>query len=68
MTAKEKAEDLVGMYKVIFSYKYDITGDEKENNFFKQSAMVAVGEIMQATSENANYWQNVISEIRRIKV
>jgi hypothetical protein len=68
MTPKEKAEDLVGMYKVIFSYKYDITGDEEENNFFKQSAMVAVGEIMGATSENANYWQNVISEIRRIKV
>ena len=68
MTAKQKAEDLVEMYKIIFSYKYNITGDEEENNFFKQSAMVAVGEIMGATSENVSYWQNVISEIRRLKL
>jgi hypothetical protein len=67
MTPKEKAEELVGKYKLI---NYDL--DDIENH--KECALIAVDEILQYQQKlfeaaywiDLKYWQEVKQEIEKL--
>jgi hypothetical protein len=64
MTPKEKAEELVNKYYHLFAVDLENTIDIYEA---KQCALLAVEQIFWAITEDGDYWEEVKSEIEKLK-
>ena len=60
MSAKEKAEELVDKYKLLCGGYW---GGKINKEFAKQSALIAVEEVLNKDGYNNDFWQQVKTEI-----
>ena len=69
MTPQEKAEELVGRYALYL--RANLMHDEEANEDAKQSALIAVDEILEVIQNlyfmgTVDYWQKVKQEIEKL--